>query len=57
MATCTIKFRDGQTMTFNHYKHCERSEGWIAVTDEYGKTHSFPADTIMCVEETPARRW
>lgn len=57
MNTCTVKFRDGQTMTFNHYKHVERSDGWIAITDEYGKTHSYPADTIMSVEETPARRW
>lgn len=57
MATCTIWFRDGKTLTFNHYKDCRRSEGWIAVTDEYGKTHSYPADTVRSVEETPARRW
>lgn len=57
MSTCTIIFRNGNTQTFNHYKDCRRSEGWIAITDEYGKTHSFPADTIRSVEETPARRW
>jgi len=55
--TCIIWFRDGTTLTFNHYKHCARSEGWVAVTDEYDKTHSYPADTIKSVEETPARRW
>lgn len=57
MSTCTIWFRDGKTLTFNHYKDCRRSEGWVAITDEYGKTHSYPADTIRSVEETPARRW
>lgn len=57
MSTCTIWFRDGRTLTFNHYKDCRRSEGWLAVTDEYDKTHSFPADTIKSVEETPMRRW
>lgn len=57
MSTCTIYFRDGKKLTFDHYKDCKRSEGWVAVTDEYNKTHSFPADTIRSVEETPARRW
>lgn len=57
MATCTIWFRDGKTITFNHYKHCKFVDGWVNVTDEYDKTHSFPADTVRSVEETPMRRW
>lgn len=57
MSTCTIVFRTGNKLTFDNYKDCRRSDGWIAITDEYGKTHSFPADTVRSAEETPARRW
>jgi hypothetical protein len=52
-----IKFRDGQPLTFHNPKSCTFDNGWVHVTDEYENTHSFPADTVMHVEQTPTRRW
>lgn len=56
MNSVYIVFRDGQKLHFNS-KSCRFENDWVHVTDEYEKTHSFPADTIQHVEDQPPRRY
>ena len=63
MATCTIKFRNGETAQFKHEgraggsytKRVELTEGWVTIIDEWGQRTSYPADTVEAVNEIPNR--
>jgi hypothetical protein len=56
--------RDGTTRDFLHEgrpggsysKGVTYKEGWVVVTDEWGKETAFPADLVERVESEPEHR-
>lgn len=65
MSDVKIFFKDGQTLEFpetsrpggSYHTSIKLTEGWVTITDAWGKSQSFPADTVSRVQNDPGRSW